>query len=202
MTRHDDAAPDRETPSDEMLDAARSRVESMLGEHGLSLDDPGLWLQPERGLSGQMLSEAEAPAVAAKQRLPRWAPLLAIAAVVVAVLGVTWFAVRDQPDWSVDLGPTEAYPAAAATIDGWNVGTGTRMLLTMEGVEPAPEGFFYEMWMSEGPVHISAGTFTETDAIELRAAVPRRDYPRLWVTLEPIDDDESPTRVVVIDTGP
>ncbi|HSF84243.1 MAG TPA: anti-sigma factor [Acidimicrobiia bacterium] len=200
MTRHDDAGAAEGIPSDESLEAARNRVESVLADHDLALDDPALWLEPVAALSHDLVS-AQAPPPA-RRRMPRWAPWLAAAAVIVAVLGVTLLTVPNQPDWTVELGATEAYPTAAATIDGWNEGSGTRMLLTMEGVDPAPAGFFYEMWMSEGPVHISAGTFSEIADIELRAAVARRDYPRLWVTLEPIDDDESPTRVVVIDTGP
>ena len=192
--------PAQNVPSDLELDAARKDAEAALAGHGSSLDSPALWLEPGDEVSQQIIAElaSESPRPAESSRSWRW---LAAAAVLVGILGIAAFVTRDGPDWSVQLGPTDDFPLAAATIDGWNEGAGTRMRVEISGVDPAPDGFFYEMWMSEGPVHVSAGTFVEVQSVELRAGVTRRDYPRLWVTLEPIDDDESPTRVVVIDTG-
>ncbi len=187
-------------PSGAEIDDARRRVESALDRHGLSLEDPGLWMSPDVALPDGTAPGAE-PAAEPSSR-PAWWRWLAVAAVLVAVVGVSsLMLLRESPDWSVELGPTDDFPMAAATIDGWNEETGTRLLLTITGVDPAPDGYFYEMWMSEGPVHISAGTFVDVAGVELRAAVARRDYPRLWVTLEPIDEDESPNPIVVVDSG-
>lgn len=185
--------------AEEMI-AARGHVESHLAELGIDLSDPALWLEPAPAADGRLRTpHAASPA---QLRSPPWRRWLVVAAAVVVILAGTALVLRpDSPDWTLALGPTSDYPQASATIDGWNEGSGTRMVLDMSGVDPAPAGFFYEMWMSEGPIHISAGTFVETQGVELRAAVARRDYPRLWVTLEPIDDDESPTSTVVIDTG-
>jgi hypothetical protein len=58
------------------------------------------------------------------------------------------------------------------------------------------------MWLSAGARHISAGTFVEADHdLELWAGVSRRQYPRVWITLEPLDDDESLSGQTVLDTG-
>lgn len=201
MSHHDDAGPQAsDVPSDADIAEARQSVESTIAKRGMSLDDPALWLQPGERLPADLLTpEARADAPTWGLRHPwRWT---AAAAVLIAALSVVVFSTRDRPTWSVQIDPNDDFPLAEATIDGWTEGTGTRMRLEITGLDPAPEGFFYEMWMSEGPVHVSAGTFAEVDNIELRAAVSLRDYPRLWVTLEPIDDDESPTRVVVLDTG-
>jgi len=75
------------------------------------------------------------------------------------------------------------------------------MVADIAGLDLAPAGSFHEFWLSSGPVHISAGTFHTGGQIELWSGVARSDYPRLWVTLEPIDDDESPSPVTVLDTG-
>jgi hypothetical protein len=75
------------------------------------------------------------------------------------------------------------------------------MLLSVDGLEGAPDGYVYEFWLSEGPLHISAGTFTASGDIELWSGVSRADFPRLWVTLEPLDEDESPSSHTVLDTG-
>jgi hypothetical protein len=75
------------------------------------------------------------------------------------------------------------------------------MLLSVDCLKPAPPGFTYEMWLSDGPVHISAGTFRTGGEVKLWAGVPRSDFPRLWVTLEPLDEDSSPSVATVLDTG-
>ena len=96
---------------------------------------------------------------------------------------------------------TDLAPAATSTVAGWNENTGTRLLVTIEGLDPAPEGYLYEFWLSDGPLHISAGSFTDSGEIDLWTGVRRGDFPRLWVTLEPIDEDESPSSLTVLDTG-
>lgn len=95
---------------------------------------------------------------------------------------------------------TDIAPLATSTVAGWNEDAGTRIVVTIENLDRAPEGFFYEFWLSDGPLHISAGTFTAGGEIELWTGVSRRDFPRLWVTLEPIDEDEAPSEVTVLDT--
>ena len=96
---------------------------------------------------------------------------------------------------------TELAPTAAASVEGWNEESGTRMMLAIQGLERAPAGYVYELWLSDGPIHISAGTFTASGEIEMWTGVARAAFPRLWVTLEPIDEDESPSGRTVLDTG-
>jgi hypothetical protein len=106
-----------------------------------------------------------------------------------------------SPDWVVSMPGTDLAAQASSTVSGWNTDSGTRMLLSIEGLDPAPDGYVYELWLSKGPVHVSAGTFTAAGDVELWAGVTRADFPRLWVTLEPLDEDESPSRSTVLDTG-
>ncbi len=137
-----------------------------------------------------------------KQRIP-WGWLAAAAVITVLALtaGLIGLTGPDSPDWEVALPATDLAPDAAATVSGWNEEAGTRMVVDIEGLAPAPAGSFYEFWLSNGPVHISAGTFQTSGEIELWSGVARADYPRLWITLEPIDEDESPTTHTVLDTG-
>jgi hypothetical protein len=189
-------------PSDEDLDTARADVERLLAGSGVSLSDGALW-EPSPDLEDDVMASA-----VGTSRVPsagtggRW--WLAAAAVVVAVAAVgtlTYRAIRPSPDWSVTLAATDLAPGATASIDGWNETGGTRVRLDIDGLPPAPDGYFYELWFSEGPLHISAGTFRATDGVEMWTAVRRSDFPRLWITLEPIDDDESPSPDTVLDTG-
>ena len=73
---------------------------------------------------------------------------------------------------------------------------GLKILLDADGLEGAPEGFMYEAWVGDGTIGVSAGTFHlrgGSDRIELWAGVTGPEFRRLWVTLEPIDDDASPS---------
>lgn len=137
--------------------------------------------------------------VATRSRMPNLWALLAVAAVL-----VTGFVIVNsagaQPDWSVEVGAGPAAPDAGATVDGWREPGGTRLVVNARNLTTAPDGFFYELWLSDGPLHISGGTFTGTSDIELWVAVSRKDFPRIWITLEPIDEDESPSEEVVLDT--
>ena len=193
MTDHRDADP---TPSDAELAAAAAELDAALSR--VSLSDPALWLQPSDDLESRIMANLEDGSEQSvadlearrRRRMAWWLPATAAAAVVVLLAVVTLRPA--SPDWIVALGATENAAGVEATASGWNEASGTRVELDISGLEAAPEGFFYELWFSEGPVHISAGTFREPGEVTLWAAVSRAEFPRIWVTLEPIDNDPSP----------
>ena len=175
----------------------------------VALAAPVVWEEPSPELGGQIealiagtAERGDGPAVSSprKSRTP-WIAAAGIAASLVLVLGVFGLGRSPAPDWEVALPATELAPGAVSTVQGWNEESGTRMIVAIEGLDPAPDGFIYEFWLSEGPIHISAGTFRTGGEIELWSGVSRADFPRLWVTLEEVDEDESPSRHTVLDTG-
>jgi hypothetical protein len=133
-------------------------------------------------------------------RFERWVRPLVAAAVVMVAVGLYGVLRTPSPDWEVAMPGTDLAPLATSTIAGWNTESGTRMVVVVEGLDPAPNGYVYEFWLSQGPLHISAGTFAAGGEIELWTGVTRADFPRLWVTLEPLDEDESPSGHTVLDT--
>ena len=183
--------------------ACRSRADD-LRSTALRLSDPAVWEEPspELGLQIEQLISAAPPAVRVTPTVAgtwRW---LAIAAALIAAVAVGMLISRvDSPDWEVALPATDLAPGSTAVVRGWNEEAGTRMVLAVAGLDPAPQGFMYEFWLSEGPIHVSAGTFRGSGEIELWSGVPRSEFPRLWVTLEPLDEDESPSGRTVLDTG-
>ncbi len=150
-----------------------------------------------------MISE---PATSSAVSSRRWNWKMPVAAVIagllVTSLGVWALAGSSGADWKVPIPGTPESPAAAGVIQGWNESTGTRVVLEVTGLAPAPDGSVYELWFTRGEVHVSAGTFTGPGEVELWVGVSRGAYPRLWVTLEPIDEDEAPSGFTVLDTAP
>jgi anti-sigma factor RsiW len=169
-----------------------------------AMGSEAVWEEPAPDLAGRVAS-----LVAGTEERPNrilrggMVPWFAAAAAVLLAVVVGWAMLLRPvgPDWEVALPATGLAPGARASVTGWNEATGTRMVLSVTGLEPAPEGHVYELWLSAGPVYVSAGTFTGSGDIELWSGVARADFPRLWVTVEPIDGDVGPSGVTILDTG-
>ncbi len=168
------------------------------------LDNPALWEEPSPDLEGRVVAliggtpEQTTPT---RSRARMW--VLGGGGVAAALVGVfLWIGLSSAgPDWEVDLPGTAEAPDASGVVRGWNQPSGTRVALDIEGLPPAPDGSLYEFWFSSGELHISAGTFAAPESVELSVGVSRADFSRLWITLEPIDEDESPSGLNVMDTG-
>jgi hypothetical protein len=180
----------------------RERMEYVLESGGIELAEPALWVEPSADLEASVVEaiggeRPAAPTAVSWTRPLRWfVPLAAAAAVVIGFVTLS-----NPPDWTATLGATDAAPGAVAVASGWNDDDGTRVELDVEGLDPAPDGFFYELWFSRDDIHISAGSFHGTaEGVTLWAGVRRSDFPRVGITLEPIDNDPSPG-VNILDTA-
>ncbi len=184
--------------------SCRAQAEDLRAAH-LALANDVLWEEPAPELEAQVQSLIATAAGHDRSygHRPnrRWVALAGVAAVLVLLLGGIALFRAPSPDWEVALPATDLAPDAMGSVQGWNEDGGTRMLVAIDGLAPAPQGFVYEFWLSDGPVHISAGTFRSAGEVELWSGVERSDFPRLWITLEPIDEDESPSGETVLDTG-
>jgi hypothetical protein len=123
--------------------------------------------------------------------MPWWLTAAAVCAVVVA--GVAVFARGSNPTVDgivVALEGTDAAPGASAEVALAATPAGLKILLDADGLEPAPEGYFYEAWISNGLIRVSAGGFHLRNGdgpIELWAGVADPEFDTLAVTLEPVD---------------
>ena len=140
-----------------------------------------------------------------KARSGRW-PTGLIAPVALAalvVLGGAFYVNRTLgADWEMTLVSASEHPEASAVVKGWSTSRGTRMVVDVVGLDDAPSGSYYEIWMTavDGR-HISAGTFNGSGRVTAFAGVRRADYPRIWITLELADDDLGPSRETYFDTA-
>jgi hypothetical protein len=92
----------------------------------------------------------------------------------------------------VDLAGTTAAPDATAQAALWTTPAGLKIVLDVDGLGPAPAGHYYEAWVSNDTIRVSAGTFHLRGGdkpIELWAGVVDPSFTRLAVTLEPLDSD-------------
>lgn len=179
-------------------EACRAAQED-LATVGDVLNDPDVWQRPPPGLAEQVVAAVSPPAPAG--RAVRWLRLAAAVVLVVAGIGLVVRALPEGADWEVELFATEQAPAASATVQGWNTAGGTRLAIAAAGLDPAPEGFVYELWFSAEDVHVSAGTFATVEDVTAWVGVRRGDFPRVWITLEELDDHPGPSPTTVLDTN-
>lgn len=170
------------------------------------LADPVLWEPPPTdGVDRLLASISGATAANVPTHRRRWfVPIYAASAVVLLVVAATTIAIlrpTDDADWEVSLAAEAAFPDAVASIEGWDTDTGTRMRITIDGIDDVADEGFYELWMtSPDGQHISAGTFRSAGTIDTWSGVRRADFPRLWITFEPFDGNPSPSGRTVLDT--
>jgi hypothetical protein len=96
--------------------------------------------------------------------------------------------------------PPDASPLASADVTVEETADGTRIVLDVTGLAPAPAGYYYELWLRKNPQEgVSAGTFHlrggGEERIELWTGVSPRDYPLITVTLQPEGMAESSGQV-------
>lgn len=118
--------------------------------------------------------------------------LAAAAAIVAIVAGITVMSRGDSGGVTFALEGTDAQPGAWAEATVSATPAGLKIVLDADGLPGAPDGYMYEAWIGDGVIGVSAGTFHLRGghgAIELWAGVTGSTFDRLWITLEPIDDD-------------
>lgn len=91
-------------------------------------------------------------------------------------------------DIDLTLTATELAPDASAEVGITTTPLGTRIILDVRDVPPAPDGTYYEAWMRiDADTGVSAGTFHlrgGDGTIELWSGVTVDDYPLFTITLQ------------------
>ncbi len=134
----------------------------------------------------------------------RWktAALGAAAALVLVagLFGITQIG-GSSPDPEIALAGTDLAPQASAQAEITETPEGTRIVISVDDLAPAPSGMYYQAWLrQDAEIGVSAGTFHLRDGngpIELWAGVTTDDYPLLTVTLQQEAQTESSGQVVL-----
>lgn len=163
------------------------------------LASEAIWIEPGPELEERIHSLGVARARQRSRRsLRTWLPVAA--AVLVLIVGAVL--TFDRPDWQMDLVATPQAAGASAVVSGWNEPEGTRLRFDISGLPQASTGRFYEIWLtSDDGLHVSGGSFNADGVLTAMVGVRRRDFPRIWITLEAIDADPAPSPDTLFDTG-
>ena len=193
MTEHLDALDD---PSDDDLAALAALL-----ARADTWDDPPRRLEEAVVAAIAIETGAVPPRRTSGERRahPMWSGgrvLAAAAAVVVVVAGIVVMTRGASDGETFALAGTDVEPGASAEVVVSATPAGLKILLDTEGLPGAPDGHMYEAWVGDGTIGVSAGTFHLRGGdgpIELWAGVTGPEFHRLWITLEPIDDDAAPS---------
>lgn len=167
-----------------------------------TLADPATWEAPDPATEDRVVQAVGALADQSHGPSRRRWPLLAGAAAAVTVAVAAVVVTASEPaDWTLNLIPEPEHAGASAVVAGWNVDGGTRMEVEVQGIPAVGSDEYYELWLTaEDGRHVSAGTFSGSGTFPTMVAVRRADFPRVWVTLEPNDDDEALSGITVFDS--
>ncbi len=205
-----------EDPNDELGDLEATTA--VLDALGPSLRDRAVWSEPPASLGDSIVAAIAAERVTSpappatadldvqrrRRRPGRWLGAVAAAALALAI-GAGLLLTREgdeQPGEQLAITGTDLAPDASATAVVDDTGAGVAIRLDLRGLEPAPEGQYYQGWLrnAEGEL-VSIGTFHMRDGdatITLWAGVEVKDYPTLTVTLQTEDEGTGSSGQVVL----
>lgn len=196
MTR--DEANERDDGGDASTDAALAPIAPLLR-------DEATWVEPPADLFERIVADTRTtsttPVATVTPLAPRRRSLAAVVAAIAAASAIMFgagflvgIARDDDPPASAEdelvaqlaLVGTEAAPTAHAVVDVFDRGAGYAFILRTEGLDPAPDGEYYEGWLSStvggdvsiGTFHMRGGDGT----VVLWSGVDVADYPLLFVT--------------------
>jgi hypothetical protein len=207
-----------EEPNGRIEDPGDERaVAALLETLAPALRDEAVWVEPPAGLADSIIAAIAAertsgpaaprtevatavpdaaanvrPITSARSRRSRatWLVGAAAAAAVVA-LAVGIIVSRgdgepEQEQFAID--GTELAPDAGATAEVNERGAGVAIALDITGLEPAPDGFYYQGWVrNEEGETVTIGTFhmrSGDSTVTLWSGVPVEEYPTLTITLQ------------------
>ena len=183
---------------DDLTPAERAEIERVRGV----LADPVVWAEPPLDLQERVVSAiAEEAGAGRRLRRIRYS-LMAVAAAVVLVAGVTvgLQATRDEPvRFAASLTGTRLAPDAAANVTLTQTDSGWKIELHATGLPRRTDGKFYEAWLKgDAGLLVPIGTFNEGTDVTLWSGVGPSTLPTLTVTKEVADGNQASSGQVVL----
>jgi hypothetical protein len=183
---------------DDLTPAERAEIERVRGV----LADASVWAEPPLDLQERVVA-AIAEQAGAGRRLRRIRfSLMAVAAGVVLLAGVTigLQVIGDKPvQYAASLTGTQLAPDATANVTMTQTDSGWKIELHATGLPRRTQGEFYEAWLkSDAGLLVPIGTFNEGTDVTLWSGVGPSTFPTLTVTKEVTDDNQASSGQVVL----
>jgi hypothetical protein len=188
-------------------------AEGMTTKQWEALAHPATWVEPSAGLEDAIvravLNDESVPsnvtAISDRRgRAPRRrmlpAAAAAAAAIAIGVGSVVATSGGTAPAFTAELTATGLVPGAHASADIARNDGGFRVALDASGLQPLPEGEFYEAWLKDpAGTLVPIGTFSSSDArVTLWSGVSPAGFASLTVTIEQADNDQASSGRVVL----
>lgn len=146
-----------------------------------------VWAEPPEDLERRVLAAVGGnrvvPLLAARRR--RVLVLLGAAAAAALVAGFLF--TRSPAPAGFEIAGTPLAARAHAGVELADTPSGVELTLDVTGLEPAPDGSYYEGWVTGRRGWVSIGTFhlrRGSDDVVLWSGVELADYPRVVVTIQ------------------
>ena len=160
------------------------------------------WEQPPSDLGERIDAAIEEGSSPARNRW-LW---VAAAALILVVGTVAVITLTDDPGPSpvavMTVSGTDLAPDAAGTAELIPTPNGWAIAFDVTGLEPAPQGTFYQGWVSNGAEGISVGTFhmrgDEPTPIGLWSGVDLHEYRTLNITIQEVGGGQVSSGVLVM----
>jgi hypothetical protein len=166
------------------------------------LGDPSTWAEPRAGLEDEIVTSIGAVPARPRARRTRRvtgavAAVAAAAAISVAVVGALD---TTGAEFGARLSASALAPSARGSADITHNNAGFRVHLDAHGLPPLASGEYYQAWLKNAHgVSVPIGTFSSSDGrITLWSGVSPKAFPKLTVTKELTDNDQSSSGLVVL----
>lgn len=192
-------APLEHSPAPHLEQEVFSLVE--LDRVGRLASEVPLAAEPPDGLERAALERAGVVGPRRSRAATMLVPALGAATVVLGVLGINWRSEADRireeagpAGQTMQLVELRGDSVPPEDVELVSYGDAAYRVEMNGAIRPAPEGYYYELWMVGASGRVSCGTFVAGDEDTVHhfpVGVDPADYPYLQVTLEPEDGDES-----------
>ena len=167
------------------------------------LRDASTWVEPRDALEETIVRAVDAARTRRRDSrrlvLRAAAAMTAVAAACALVFGVI-SRHASHAELTGHLTASGSLPRAAGSAEVYRSRSGFRVALDAAGLPDQPAGRYYEAWLADANgAELPVGTFSSSrGAITLWAGLSSADFSRMTVTLETVDNDQAPSRDVVL----
>jgi hypothetical protein len=170
------------------------------------LGDPAAWAEPSHDLEDEVVDAVvhAKPRVAESKRRKRRYALPAVASVAATILiligAVALTSGGSNADFTANLAATQLAPGASGSAAVVHNAAGFRIALDAHGLKPLGPDQYYQGWLkNDAGTLVPIGTFSASDGkVTLWSGVSPKEFPRLTVTIETADNDQTSSGLVVL----